>query len=172
MARNPKDTAISYYHHNIHLNGYTGTREDFLNAFIEGKVLFSPFNEHVLEFWKIRNQPNVLFLFYEDMKRNLQNEVRKTMKFLEKDYSDEQIDKLCDHLSVDSMRKNPSCNFEEIQMMIRNSGVIDESVDKFTFIRKGQVGSGNEELTEKENKRFDDYANHPEFEAYGFAYKS
>jgi hypothetical protein len=32
-------------------------------------VCFAPFWPHVLNFWKRRNEPNILFLKYEDLKK-------------------------------------------------------------------------------------------------------
>ena len=32
-------------------------------------VLFSPYFAHVLEGWSHRNHPNMLFLFYEELKK-------------------------------------------------------------------------------------------------------
>ena len=134
-------------------------------------IPFAPFNSHILEFWKIRDEPNILFLFYEDMKRDLDVEVKKTAQFLGKSYTQEQFDKLCIHLSFDKMKSNKSVNKElEIKAM-RNSIGEDYSSDQFSFIRQGKVGSHNKELDEEYNQKFDAFANHPNFEKYGFAYK-
>ncbi|XP_070498419.1 luciferin sulfotransferase-like [Chironomus tepperi] len=110
VVRNPKDTALSWYYHHKHLHGYTGTKEELMEAFVKDLMLYSPMNDHILDFWKIRNAPNILFLYYEDMKRNLDQEVKKAMKFLNKNYSQDEIDKLCIHLSFNSIRNNPNVN--------------------------------------------------------------
>ena len=74
MARNPKDAMVSYYHHHklIKFHDYKGSLEEFAQYFMDGKVLGAPFFGHILEAWAKRDHPNMLFLFYEDMKKVLQ----------------------------------------------------------------------------------------------------
>jgi len=71
VARNPKDVIVSYYHHHrlVKLHDFTGNLDQFAQYFMDDKVLSSPFFGHILEAWDKRNHPNMLFLFYEDMKR-------------------------------------------------------------------------------------------------------
>lgn len=134
-------------------------------------MFFSPMNRHVLDFWKIRNEANVLFLFFEDMKRNLEQEIKKSMKFLKKDYSQDQINKLCQHLSFDSIKINKAVNKnEELEKFVTSvGGKFDPN--EYTFIRKGQVGGYKEELSARENEMLDQYAKYPQFEEFGFEYK-
>uniref|UniRef100_A0A336K2Y5 CSON012844 protein n=1 Tax=Culicoides sonorensis TaxID=179676 RepID=A0A336K2Y5_CULSO len=78
VARNPKDAALSFYHHYINLVGYTGTKEDYFDAYMEGKIIYAPFFDHILSFWNIRHRKNVLFLTYEDMKKDIMHALKKT----------------------------------------------------------------------------------------------
>ena len=146
------------------MNGYQGTIGDFIGTFVKDIVMYAPMNEHVIDFWKIRNQPNILFLFFEDMKRNLDHEVKKVMKFLDKNYSQDEIDKLCVHLSFDSIKNNKMINKEDdikhLMVMVGR----EYNPEKYTFIRKGQVGGYKEELTKEADKMMDDYIKKAEFE--------
>lgn len=173
MARNPKDTATSFYHHYRHIVGYEGTREDFVSAFANDQVIYAPYNEHVLDFWKIRDEPNILFLFYEDMKRNMQGVIKKAVKFLEKEFSEEEIEKLSKHLSVESMRANPSCNNDALVEKAKSLNENGKTSGNFKFIRSGQVGSFDEEKFEsKIVEDFENFMNYPVFKKYNFAYKT
>jgi hypothetical protein len=133
-------------------------------------VVYSPFNAHVIEFWKLaKENSNILFIFYEDMKRDLESEVKKVMKFLNKNFSQEQIEKLCLHLSFDSMKKNPACNYEP---NILSAEIKNQSEEKFEFIREGKIGSHLREMTNDEIKSFDMFMNDPELKNFGFVYKT
>ncbi|KAG5678030.1 hypothetical protein PVAND_007737 [Polypedilum vanderplanki] len=171
VARNPKDVAVSFYHHHCHLHAYKGTKEDFFEAFAKDLTLYYPFNSHVLEFWKIRNNSNILFLFYEDMKKDLENEVKKTMEFLGKKYSQDEIEKLCKHLSFDSMKQNKMINKNDEIRMLKEAAGEKYSEEEFSFIRKGQVGAYKSEMSAEQNQMLDDYCNDPKFKEFDFAYK-
>lgn len=162
---------VSFYHHHRHIRCYKGSKEAYIDAFVNNEIFYQPYNEHVLEFWKIRNEPNILFLFYEDMKRNLDREVKRAIKFLDKEYSQSQIDELCIHLSFDSMSKNMRVNKEDGVRRIKES--IGEKYDPkvFSFLRKGEVGSYKQELSPEENQKLDAYIQHPEFKKFDFAYR-
>ena len=74
---------------------------------------YGPFFVNVLSYWNRRHQDNILIVHYEEMQQDLSSVVRKVGKFLDKELSDDDVFKLCDHVSIDNMRKNPMCNFEE-----------------------------------------------------------
>ncbi|EEB14513.1 conserved hypothetical protein [Pediculus humanus corporis] len=153
VCRNAKDTCVSYFHHTILLEGYTGNFNDFCKLFLEDSVCFSPFWSHIEGFWKRRNQSNVLFIKYEDMKENLAGVIEQTAQFLDKKLSPEQIKTLCHHLSFESMKNNPSVNYEAILEVNRIYNLIPADGE---FMRKGTGGEWKEkmpnEIVEKFNK--------------------
>lgn len=112
-ARGVKDLAVSYYHHYVHMQGYEGSMEEFLEAFLDDKVFLSPYHGHYKDFWYMRNEENILFITYENMKSDLMAVMRETARFLNKSYSDAEYVKLAEHLSFDAMKSNPSVNFTE-----------------------------------------------------------
>lgn len=123
--------------------------------FLNDQLVYSPFSSHVIEFWKLSQEnSNILFLFYENLKKNLDHEVKKVMTFLNKNYTQEQIDKLCEHLSFNSMKKNASINWEPNTLPLE---IKNQSEEKFEFIRKGNVGSHKNEMSESQINRFDEY---------------
>jgi hypothetical protein len=172
VARNPKDVATSFFHHYRHIVGYEGTKEDFIAAFLNDQVIYAPFNEHVLDFWKIRHHENILFLFYEDMKRNMPNVVRSAMKFLNKSFTDEEVEKLCQHLSVESMRANPACNNDGLVEKAKSMNGNGKSSGDFKFIRKGEVGSHKTEFNETLNEQFGAFMQQRCLIENNFVYKS
>ncbi|KAL7051812.1 hypothetical protein ACKWTF_004639 [Chironomus riparius] len=164
VTRNPKDASVSWFYHHRNMGMYEGAKTDFIEAFVKDLTLFSPMNDHVIDFWNIRFQPIILFLFFEDMKRNLSQEVKKVMKFMEKDYLQDEIDKLCVHLSFDSIQKNKMINKEEIIEQMSSMTGKEYNPQKFSFIRKGKVGGYKQELTPEENEMLDEYIKKAEYD--------
>ncbi|VEN44378.1 unnamed protein product [Callosobruchus maculatus] len=119
VVRNCKDAAVSAYHFSKALFGYTGSREEFYNDFLSDKMIYLPYWKHVLGFWEQRHKPNVMILRYEEMIKDLPGMIRKVASFLERPLSDEQVVKLRDHLSFDSMKKNPAVNNENLIERVR-----------------------------------------------------
>lgn len=109
-ARNPKDSAVSFFHHYRNMHGYRGDMDAFYRAFLADEVAYAPFNDHILNFWKTRDEPNVLFLTYEQMKSDLMAVLRRTQTFLGKSFGSEQLEQLCQHLDVETMRHNVCAN--------------------------------------------------------------
>lgn len=105
---------------------------------VDISVSFGPFWKNVLSFWEQRNEPNVLFLKYEDMRADLEKILREVAAFLEKELTQEQIDKLKHHLSFESMKKNRSVNYESLVELNTSAGLTE--VEDGAFMRSGSVG--------------------------------
>ncbi|XP_035893420.1 luciferin sulfotransferase-like [Anopheles stephensi] len=155
-ARNPKDMVTSFFHHYRHMHGYVGTRETFLEAILQDVVMFQPQIPHTLDFWSIRNEQNVLFIHFEEMKRNMAEVLERACKFLGKSYTQAQLKRLEEHLSFDVMKKNDSAN-NSILLKLMKSISTTEAKDSFQFMRKGQVGSHRDELSGEYIQRLNAY---------------
>ncbi|KAF0303386.1 Sulfotransferase 1C2A [Amphibalanus amphitrite] len=151
VARNPKDVCVSYYNHNrlMATHGFTGNLELFMQHFMDGNIKLNPCIDHMIEAWNLRHHPNMCFIFYEDMKRDLKSQIRKVAKFLGKDYSEEQVNKLAEHLHIDNFKKNPYVNMEHFKLQ----GVMHK--DRGNFIRKGKTGDWKNHFTPEMTEKFD-----------------
>ncbi|XP_067007720.2 luciferin sulfotransferase [Anabrus simplex] len=152
VARNAKDTCVSYYHHSRLMEGYKGNFQDFCKLFLEDSLTFSPFWSHVMSFWNRRDQPNILFLKYEDMKKDLPSVIRKTADFLGKTLNDEQVETLADHLSFQNMKNNKAVNYEAVVEINKAHNLIDADG---AFMRSGKVGEWKAVMTPELSDLFD-----------------
>lgn len=152
IYRNPEDTCVSYYHHSKVFDGYRGTFEEFCDLFLAGKLSFGPYWKCVLSIWNERQNSNILFIRYLDMKNDLPSVIRKVATFLGKNLDEDQIDQLTKHLSFDSMKNNPAANCEHILGTVALSHNLTK--DQGVFIRRGIVGGYKEEMTIEQMEKF------------------
>lgn len=107
VYRDAKDVALSTYHmyqNHVWLK-YAGTKEDFLDAFVNDHVIYGPFYDHVRSFKQLSKLDHVLLIKYEDMIADPFAAVKKISEFLNCSYDDDQLQQLTEHVSFENMRK-------------------------------------------------------------------
>lgn len=145
VVRDPRDVAVSFYHHNrlIRNHNFVGDFKTYWDLFRKDLIMFTPYFPHLKEAWAKRNHPNMLFLSYEDMVKDLPAAIRKVAKFLNKKLNDEQIEVLAKHLKFDNFKNNMSVNYERYgEMGILNKG-------EQPFIRKGKSGGWRDDFDQE-----------------------
>ncbi|XP_003424762.3 luciferin sulfotransferase-like [Nasonia vitripennis] len=152
VARNAKDTCVSYYHHCKLLEGYRGDFDEFCSLFLGGKLCFAPFWKHVLGYWNSKDKDNFLFIKYEDMKANLASVIQKTAEFLGKSLQNQEIEVLQDHLSFASMKANPAVNYEEVVELNKKFKLIETDGQ---FMRSGKVNQWKGKMSDQVIEQFD-----------------
>ncbi|XP_023573295.1 sulfotransferase 1C2 isoform X2 [Octodon degus] len=151
VARNAKDCMVSYYHFQ-RMNKTLpdpGTWEEYFESFVNGKVAWGSWFDHVKGWWNTRDRHQVLFLFYEDIKRDPKQEIRKVMQFMGKSLGEAVLDKIVRETSFEKMKANPMINRSTV-----SKSIMDQSIS--TFMRKGTVGDWKNHFTVAQNERFED----------------
>ncbi|XP_057839763.2 cytosolic sulfotransferase 18-like [Cryptomeria japonica] len=155
IVRNPRDTFVSHWKFLPALqtlfNGETTgpvSKEVFFDSFCNGVSFYGPFVDHVLSYWKpSRNQSNILFLTYEDMKADSLYHIKKISDFLGQCSLTEEdircIDSQCSFQSPSTLDVNTSgkLNFKNVQLNNRE------------LFRKGEVGDWKNHFTPEMNRR-------------------
>jgi len=148
IARNPKDVVVSYYFHLLGFSKYYDCAGLQLNEvfklFNKGRVECGrDYFRHVSEWYEKRNESNVLFLVYEDLKADIKTEVLKIAQFLGDKYKEDLLKDDCQLLSiilekitVSSMKKGKDSKW-----------VTASRPDNLPFIRKGIVGDHKNHLS-------------------------
>ncbi|KAK5638114.1 hypothetical protein RI129_012409 [Pyrocoelia pectoralis] len=152
IFRNPEDTCVSFYYYCKLFEGYRGTFEEFCDLFLAGRLSHGPFWKLVLSLWNERENSNILFIKYIDMKNDLPSVIRKVAQFLGRNIDEDHIDKLTKHLSFDSMKKNPAVNLQPLldTFALPHNLMMDEGA----FIRRGIVDGYKSEMTMEQIQKF------------------
>jgi len=122
--------------------------EEFVELFKQELVVESPYVGNIKEAWTLRDHPNLLFLWYEDMKRDLPAALRQIGSFLGKPLTDEDIATLANHVSIDNMKKNPAVNHKDRH----EKGVF---LSGESFVRSGVTGGWTKYFTADQERDFD-----------------
>ena len=148
VARNPKDVAVSFYHHNLIVpgHGFVGNFEQFMQFFEEGLHVFGSYWHHVRGGWHQRNHRNLKFVWFEDMKRDQKAVIEELCDFLQHPLTEDLVDRLCDHVMFDNMKKNPYVNPSASNEF--------PSKDKKNFMRKGEVGDWKNYFDNERNQKW------------------
>lgn len=108
VSRHPKDAAISMLHHtkNIPPFAFDGNWEEFAPLFLEGKVEHSCFWDWHRDWWLAKEQypDTVLWVHFEDLKKDFKNEIKRIVSFLGLEKSDEELEKVTERCTFSSMK--------------------------------------------------------------------
>lgn len=100
---------------------------------------------YVKKWWDFRNDPNVLFLHYADVRKDLKKSVSKIAKFLEVDLSPKELDVVTGRCSIEHMKKLPD-KFGYKMPLSLDKGIWDVEKDNIIktgeMVNKGEVGKG------------------------------
>lgn len=146
VGRNVKDACVSFFYHKRLKPGFTGDFKTFAKIFKDGLTNHGPHTDQVLEAWKLRDHPNLLFLTYEELKMSLEQSVERIARHLDIELSDEKLEKLVNAVHIDSFRDNVSVN---------KRSEIPPDGKGGTFIRKGIIGDWKTHFDQEMNDEWD-----------------
>ncbi|KAM9313000.1 sulfotransferase 6B1-like [Gastrophryne carolinensis] len=153
IIRNPKDTAVSlfnYYRDNPNLPTID-LWSTYLDMFLHGQVVYGSWFDHILSWEEHRNEMGTLFLFYESMKKDTFQAVKRISAYLGININDNEIHEICKKTSFSEMKNNVEKENED-----PNHTVCSLTSNRRLIFRKGAVGDWKSYFTNKQNKQFDD----------------
>jgi len=149
VCRNPKDTCISMHNHqNVLLQKMTqfkGNFDQFTELFMDGKVTYGNYFNHLKSGWKRRNHPNFKFVWYEDLRKDSHKEIAAMAEFVNHPLTEEKLNELVEYVKFDNMKARAA--------KLTGRGGEDSS----QFFRKGQVGDWKTHFTGEKLQKWDDW---------------
>jgi len=149
VCRNVKDAVVSYFHHESLMKSHD-LRCDFITYAREiyqpGLCLHGGFFEMLESGWKRRNHPNMMFYWYEELKQDQEGMLRKIADFTGFDLTEEEIQRLNEHMKFDNYQKSSSLNVKSPNWQGNGQ-----------FIRKGIVGDWMNHFTPELNKEYNNW---------------
>lgn len=154
VMRNPKDVFVSFYYFH-QMAGFLedpGTFDEFLDKFLEGKLVFGKWTDHIKSWRNASLGDRIMYITYEEMKEDLPAALRRIASFLGKNLSDEIIHKIAENCSFKAMKENPMSNFSLVPKIYMDS-------DKSPFLRKGVAGDWKNHFSPEQLSRFSSVIN-------------
>ncbi|XP_042364287.1 sulfotransferase 2B1-like [Plectropomus leopardus] len=150
VMRNPKDvfTSSLHYHGTASFLVKPGSQSDFLHKFLDGKVMFGSWFDHVKSWLNAEHKECIMYISYEEMIMDLKDSVARIAQFLQKPLDAEVIDKIADRCLFQNMKQNNMSNYSTVPHEL-----IDQT--KSEFLRKGIAGDWKNQLTVAEAEYFD-----------------
>ncbi|NP_001090806.1 uncharacterized protein LOC100037903 [Xenopus tropicalis] len=142
VFRNPKDTALSYFHfynNNPVLPTYSSW-DTFFEDFMAGNVCWGSYFDHVIECNKHIDEENIMIVTFEEMKKDLESAVKKISEFVGFSLTEEQIQSIADKGTFKSMKEKSE----------KSHGAFGKVI-----FRKGEVGDWRNTFTEAQNQEMD-----------------
>ncbi|CAK8681451.1 sulfotransferase 1C2-like [Clavelina lepadiformis] len=150
VVRNPKDQVVSHFHFTKSnpffqkdsiQQPYPKDFNEFFEAAVNGKLPSGgglSYPDHILTWHPYLKKENVLFITFEDLKRDTAKEVRRIANFLAVERSNDEINQILEETSFQNLQKKPS--------------KLEESIKMF---RKGEIGDWKNYLTVAQSEIMD-----------------
>mmetsp|Transcript_37406 Transcript_37406/g.81876 ORF Transcript_37406/g.81876 Transcript_37406/m.81876 type:complete len:321 (-) Transcript_37406:116-1078(-) len=127
-----------------------GVREVWETWLAEDGKPFWSFWDNISTWWAIRDQPNVMLIHFNDLKKDMEGEMRKMAKFLDIDVEEDRWQTIVEHCTFDWMKENAaSC--------VPLGGAFWEG-GAGTFIHKGTNNRWVDTLSKKESEAYEKFA--------------
>uniref|UniRef100_A0A914EKW9 Sulfotransferase domain-containing protein n=1 Tax=Acrobeloides nanus TaxID=290746 RepID=A0A914EKW9_9BILA len=147
IARNPREVAVSLYKilstkkpfPNNLLVGFNGTWGQFFDSFIKGETYYGGWFDHVSEWYEHRNDANVLFIWYEELLRDLSGSIIRIAGFLE-----DLVKDICEKASFEVMKTDKDVKVADFLLL-----------EPSTFFRSGTNRSWEEMFTDEQKAEID-----------------
>lgn len=148
IARDGRDVAVSYFYYlkKIYKIDADLPFNEFLKDFNAGGGLYGLWSEHV-NFWLEKYQGNILLIKYEDLILDIEKEVKKILKFINKDFSEEKI-----RIAIEASSFSNLAKLEKKDQ--KKDPYLNKTDLNIPFVRSGQCGEYQNYFDEQMKEEF------------------
>lgn len=179
ITRNPYDCCVSYYYHTRNIQAYrfqNGTFDEFFELFLNGKVDYGDYFDSVMSWYEHRTDPNILFLTYEELKRDTTKSVLRMAEFIGDDKgkmlrgNSELLESILQRTSFEYMKDRPTYSRQsfrpsfmasplmqnlrpELKKGFQNLVELTKKPMTGEFLRKGKIGDWRNHFSQQQIQR-------------------
>merc|ERR1712215_4162 len=150
-SRNVKDAAVSFFHHERLIKAHDLLVEDFetyaRGIYKPGLNILGGYFAMLESGWKRKDHPNVLFIWYEEVKKDQKKVIKDIMKHINQNLTEEQIDAIDESMKFENYKKKTPIS--------KPSPFLHEG--RGQFVRKGIVGDHVNYFSQELNKEWDQW---------------
>lgn len=169
LIRNPKDVAVSYFHHLKQYASQEFTFARFLQGYTTDNYMTShqwTYLEQMAQFCTTHPDHPVLTIAYEELKKDTVAVLREMAKFLEIPCDEELFQEIVSACTIDKLKSQYATR--KLPQNLQSSA---PGGKKLEFYRKGIVGDWKNHFTVAQSEEFDEFIKHRMTECGSFASK-
>ncbi|KAM6432645.1 uncharacterized protein O9250_000039, partial [Rhynochetos jubatus] len=144
LVRNPKDTAVSYYHfyNNMPVLPSFASWDEYFAAFMNGKVAWGSYIDHLVEWNKFIDHERIMMITYEELKEDQVLGMERIADFFGFSLREEDFPRIAKKTSFQAMKEKSKETHGKFGDILFRKGVVGNWRDLFS---KAQ----NEEMDQK-----------------------
>jgi hypothetical protein len=154
VVRDPKEAFVSSYFFALALSPFGKMDigvEEWLELWLENESPYNSWASHTASFWPWRNRSNVLYLSFDELKKNHKGTSSRIAELMGVDLSEPQLEKVVEKSSFQYMQKIDDKFTPNIPMIRKHQ-------EGSVMIRKGQSGKSSELINTEQQAVIDRFA--------------
>lgn len=103
-VRHPGD--VHYSHYKFMEGWFLEPGSITVDEYVRAQIKERNYWKHLISWWRVRQQPNVLFLCYENMLEDIEGTIRRVAEFIDVPLSEDLLARTREYVSIDFMKKH------------------------------------------------------------------
>ncbi len=149
VLRDPKDCLVSYFNQYKNWLGFKGNFDEYFDIYNHKEIIFGDPFDFAVSYLEHKDEDNFLFVTYREMKEDIRRIIKRVAAFLNKELSDDIVEKIVEHTTFEQMKSNPMTNKKEVSEGFMRKGVMGDWVNYMNEDQRSKVDSNIKEDQEK-----------------------